>query len=69
AGVAEQIESTAASAFTYALGHAIWVLVGIGTVCTVLTWWLVEPKQPTAELPEAAQVPEHHHHRFSGFHF
>ncbi|HXV33289.1 MAG TPA: MFS transporter, partial [Gaiellaceae bacterium] len=47
AGVAEQIESTAASAFTYALGHAIWVLVGIGTVCTVLTWWLVEPKQPT----------------------
>jgi len=65
--VADQIEKVAASAFTFALANATWVLVGIGALCTVLTWWLVEPRQRTSELPEAAQTPEHHH-RFSGFH-
>jgi hypothetical protein len=58
----------AASAFTFALANATWVLVGIAAVCTVLTWWLVAPRQPSDELPEAAQTEEHHHHRFSGFH-
>ncbi len=67
-GVAEQIESIAADAFTYALGNSIWVLVGIAVVCTGLTAWLVEPKQRTTELPEAARQVEHHHHRFGGFH-
>jgi EmrB/QacA subfamily drug resistance transporter len=68
AGVAGQIENAAAAAFTFALGHAIWVLVGIGAACTAVTWLLVEPKQRTTELPEAARTAEHHHHRFSGFH-
>jgi EmrB/QacA subfamily drug resistance transporter len=67
-GVADQIEEVAASAFTFALANATWVLVGIAAVCTVLTWWLVAPRQPSDELPEAAQTEEHHHHRFSGFH-
>jgi MFS family permease len=67
-GVAEQIEDVAATAFTYALGDATWVLVGLGAVCTVLTWWLVEPKQRSTEVPEAARSPEHHRHHVGRFH-
>jgi len=67
-GVAEQIERVGADAFAFALGNAIWVLVGVLAVCTILTWWLVEPKQPTTELPDAARTDEHRHHRFGGFH-
>lgn len=67
-GVAEQIEEVATTAFTFALGNATWVLVGIGAVCTVLTWWLVEPKQRSTEVPEAAETPEHHHHHAGRFH-
>ncbi|MFA9401195.1 MAG: MFS transporter [Acidobacteriota bacterium] len=66
--VTQQIEQVAADAFTYALGNAIWVLVGVMAVCAVLTWWLVTPKQKPYVEPEAAQTPEHHHHRFGGFH-
>ncbi|MBK5111467.1 MAG: hypothetical protein JJE10_08965, partial [Thermoleophilia bacterium] len=66
--VTQQIEQVAADAFTYALGNAIWVLVGVLAVCAVLTWWLVAPKQKPYVEPEAAQTPEHHHHRFGGFH-
>jgi EmrB/QacA subfamily drug resistance transporter len=68
ASVADQIEEVAASAFTFALGNATWVLVGITGVCTILTGLLVEPKQPSEEVPEAAQTAEHLHHRFGGFH-
>ncbi len=67
-GIADQIQAVAADAYTFALGNAIWVLVGVSAVCTLLTWWLVEPKQPTTELPEAAETDEHRHHRFGGFH-
>jgi EmrB/QacA subfamily drug resistance transporter len=67
-GIAGQIESVASDAFTYALANATWVLVGVVAVCTACTWWLVEPKQPTSEMPEAAKTDEHHHHRFGGFH-
>jgi EmrB/QacA subfamily drug resistance transporter len=66
--VADQIEDVAADAFTFALGNATWVLFGVAAVCTLLTWWLVEPRQPSEELPEAARTEEHHHHRFGGFH-
>ncbi|MCB0831126.1 MAG: MFS transporter, partial [Solirubrobacterales bacterium] len=55
ASVQQQIESIAREAFTFALSNSIWVLVGIAVVCTGLTAWLVEPKEPTSELPEAAQ--------------
>ncbi|HRV60309.1 MAG TPA: hypothetical protein P5138_06735, partial [Solirubrobacterales bacterium] len=68
ASVQQQIESIAREAFTFALSNSIWVLVGIAVVCTGLTAWLVEPKEPTSELPEAAQQLEHKHHRFGGFH-
>jgi len=64
----EQIREIAADAFTFALGNATWVLVALGALSTVLTWWLVEPKQPSEQVPEAARTPEHHHHRFGGFH-
>jgi EmrB/QacA subfamily drug resistance transporter len=68
---ADQVEVIAADAFTFALGNSLWVLVGVAAVCTVLTWWLVEPKQKTAETPEtrpAGEDPRIHHHRFGGFH-
>lgn len=68
ATVAERVESIAADAFTYALGNSLWVLVGVAVVCTALTWWLVEPREPTDVMPEAALEEEHHHHRFGGFH-
>ena len=66
--VGEQIEQVAATAFDFALANAIWVLVGIAAVCTVLTWLLVEPKRASEEPPAAAPLAEHHHHRFGGFH-
>jgi hypothetical protein len=66
--VARQVEQVASDAFTYALGNAIWVLVGVMAVCTVLTWWLVAPRQKPYVEPEAARTVEHHHHRFGGFH-
>ena len=67
-GVARKIEQVASEAFTYALGNAIWVLVGVMAVCTVLTWWLVAPKRKPYVEPEAARTVEHRHHRFGGFH-
>lgn len=66
-GLAGEIRQIAADAFTYALGNAIWVLVGVAAVCTALTWWLVESKRPSAEAGTTAPA-HHHHHRFGGFH-
>jgi EmrB/QacA subfamily drug resistance transporter len=68
ARVADQITEIARSAFTVALGNAIWVLVGITAVCTVLTGFLVQAKRATGEAPEATQTAMHLHHRFGGFH-
>ena len=62
------IEEAGRDVFSYALGNALWVLVGVMAVCTVLTWWLVEPKETTTELPEAAHTDEHKHHFAGRFH-
>lgn len=67
-GIAAQIEAIAADVFTFALGNATWVLVGVMVVCGLLTWWLVEPKQRTTEVPEAADTHEHKHHSSGRFH-
>lgn len=64
-GLAEEIHRIAADAFTYALGNALWILVGVASACTIGTWLLVESKRPDAE--DLAEPP-HHHHRFGGFH-
>ena len=72
ASTADQVEEIASSAFTYALGNSIWVLVGVAAVCTVLTWLLVEPKEEAAEPSEADPAGESaskQHHHFGGFHF
>jgi len=72
ASTADQVEEIASSAFTYALGNSIWVLVGVAAVCTVLTWLLVEPKQDTPEPSEAEPARDSarkQHHHFGGFHF
>jgi EmrB/QacA subfamily drug resistance transporter len=59
AGVAEQIKEIAAHAFTFALGNATWVLVGVMAVCTVATALLLESKK----VREPAE-----HHRSIGLH-
>ncbi len=69
---ADQVEAIASDAFTYALGNSIWVLVGVAGLCTVLTWWLVEPKQNVPAASETGPArdpgPKRRHH-FGGFHF
>ncbi|MGI9556754.1 MAG: MFS transporter [Solirubrobacterales bacterium] len=67
-GVQQEIFEVAADVYTFALGNATWVLVGIMAVCTVLTFWLVEPKEPTTDVPEAAETDEHKHHFRGRFH-
>jgi hypothetical protein len=64
--LAGEIRRVAADAFTYALGNALWILVGIAAVCTVLTWLLVESKRSMAEHGETA--PPHHPHHLPRFH-
>ena len=64
-GLADEIHRIAADAFTYALGNALWILVGVASACTIGTWLLVESKRPDAD--DLAEPP-HHHHRFGGFH-
>jgi EmrB/QacA subfamily drug resistance transporter len=64
-GLAGEIHDIAADAFTYALGNALWILVGVAAICTVGTWLLVESKRPDTD---GLAEPPHHHHRFGGFH-
>ncbi len=69
-GLASEIRDIATDAFTYALGHSLWILVGVAAICTVMTWWLLAPERPARE-PEvlAPDDPRHgHHHRSGGFH-
>ena len=70
-GLAGEIREIATDAFSFALGNALWILVGVAAVCTVLTWWLVESKAAAEagdELDAAPAPPHRRHHHFGGFH-
>jgi len=66
ANVAGQIKEIAASAFTFALGNATWVLVGIMAVSTVLTGLLLRSKRSGED--ESAETMSHFHRRSIGLH-
>ncbi|MFN8112770.1 MAG: MFS transporter [Solirubrobacterales bacterium] len=67
AGLAAEIQRIAADAFTYALGNALWILVGVAFLSTVGTWMLVQSAPPSGDAA-AADPPDHRHHHFGGFH-
>jgi hypothetical protein len=66
--VAAMIEQTVREVFSFALGSALWAIVGVMALCAVLTWWLVEPKEPSTKVPEAASTDAHKHHMYGRFH-
>ena len=66
--VAAMVEQAAREVYSYALGNALWVIVGVMAICTVLTARLVQPKEPSTDVPEAATTDEHRHHQHGRFH-
>jgi EmrB/QacA subfamily drug resistance transporter len=69
AGLADRIAGAVRETFTYALSNAIWVLVAITAIGTVLTWAFVRaPATPGADAavagsPAASELRHHQHHR------
>ena len=69
AGLEHRIEDAVRETFTFALSHALWVLVGLTAVGTVLTWAFVRSPAPVgpdpavAGDPAAAELRHHTHHR------
>ena len=54
AGAAAKVEEVVRDTFTFALGNALWVLVGVTAVGAVLTWVLIRPRAAQAEGSSAA---------------
>lgn len=69
AAVAGRIAEAVRETFTYALSDAIWVLVGLTALGTVLTWAFVRASAPAGPDPAVAGDPppgelrHHAHHR------
>ena len=64
--VASSIHDGAAEAFSYALGHSMWVLVAVGLAGTVLTWWLLAGQTTGSAAVADAEGPvpaaDQHHY-------
>lgn len=52
--VADRIREGAGEAFAFALGNALWVLVGLAVLGGIVTWWLVPPRPPPDRQADAA---------------
>jgi EmrB/QacA subfamily drug resistance transporter len=56
-GVAARVEEIVRDTFTFALGNALWVLVGLTAVGAVLTWAFIRSQSAGAKPPAAATAP------------
>jgi EmrB/QacA subfamily drug resistance transporter len=56
----DAVVQAAREAFAYALGHSLWVAVGLVAVGTALTWWFVRSPEATPSLP---RTDRRHHAR------
>jgi EmrB/QacA subfamily drug resistance transporter len=69
AGLQARIEDALRETFTFALSHALWVLVGLTVAGAVLTWAFVRSPAPVGPDPAVAGTPapeelrHHTHHR------